>query len=80
MRSFDSTDDNASLGLLNNVCPDPLLKVLSRFQKGVGLSVWQNNGDNNSNWTRHSNTNWPFNVSAATGMQKYEECPDFLNR
>ncbi|MEW5313962.1 MAG: hypothetical protein WDW38_005492 [Sanguina aurantia] len=72
-------DGEPSLDTLGDTSGD-LLKVLSRFQKGVGLSVWQNNGDDNSNWTRHSSTNWPCNLSAATGMQKYEQCPDFLNR
>lgn len=57
--------------------------VMNRFQKGVAISVWQNSGDEDSNWARYSKSRWPFlsfGVSAIRGVHNVDINTDFWNR
>lgn len=57
--------------------------VMNRFQKGVAISVWQNSGDQDSNWARYSKSRWPFlsfGVSAIRGVHNVDINTDFWNR
>ncbi|KAG2442823.1 hypothetical protein HXX76_002902 [Chlamydomonas incerta] len=53
-----------------------------RFLKGAAISVWQNSGDDDSNWTRFAKSRWPFRsfgVSAIRGRYNIDKCSDFWN-
>lgn len=54
-----------------------------RFLKGAAISVWQNSGDDDSNWTRFAKSRWPFRsfgVSAIRGKYNIDKCSDFWNK
>ena len=54
-----------------------------RFLKGVAVSVWQNSGDPDSNWTRFAKSRWPFSwfgVSTIRGKYNIDTCSDFWNK
>mmetsp|Transcript_19157 Transcript_19157/g.34659 ORF Transcript_19157/g.34659 Transcript_19157/m.34659 type:complete len:500 (-) Transcript_19157:424-1923(-) len=58
------------------------LNAEDRFLKGVAVSVWQNSGDNGSNWTRYALAKWPFSklgVSTVRGKYNIDTCSDFWN-
>jgi hypothetical protein len=57
-----------------------------RFHKGVAISMWQNSGDEHSNWTSFIRSKWPF-AALPFGGRRYsgrysveESCPDTWNR
>jgi hypothetical protein len=56
------------------------------WHKGVAISMWQNSGDDESNWTTFINSKWPFKC-LPFGLNRYsgrynvnESCPDTWNR
>jgi hypothetical protein len=56
------------------------------FHKGVAISMWQNSGDEDSNWTNFIKSNFPFKA-LPFGFHRYsgkysvmENCPDTWNR
>eukprot|EP00775_Hariotina_reticulata_P005032 gene5032-5274_t len=56
------------------------------FHKGVAISMWQNSGDEDSNWTNFIKSNFPFKA-LPFGFHRYsgkynvmETCPDTWNR
>jgi hypothetical protein len=54
-----------------------------RFLKGVAISVWQNTGDPDSNWTRYAHSRWPFRsfgIPAIRGKYNIDVNTDFWNR
>lgn len=54
-----------------------------RFLKGVAVSVWQNTGDPDSNWTRYAKQKWPLGflgVSTIRGKYNIDTNTDFWNR
>jgi hypothetical protein len=56
------------------------------FHKGVAISMWQNSGDDDSNWTNFIKSKFPFAalpVGTARYSGKYsvlQACPDTWNR
>lgn len=56
------------------------------FHKGVAISMWQNSGDEDSNWTNYIKSKFPFKC-LPFGLKRYsgkysvqETCPDTWNR
>lgn len=56
------------------------------FHKGVAISMWQNSGDEASNWTAFIRSSFPFKA-LPFGFRRYsgkhsvlESCPDTWNR
>eukprot|EP00879_Flechtneria_rotunda_P018261 GHRR01019158.1.p1 GENE.GHRR01019158.1~~GHRR01019158.1.p1 ORF type:complete len:399 (+),score=104.76 GHRR01019158.1:203-1399(+) len=56
------------------------------FHKGVAISMWQNSGDDDSNWTNFIRSKYPFK-SLPFGVKRYsgkynleQSCPDTWNR
>jgi hypothetical protein len=54
-----------------------------RFLRGAAISVWQNSGDNDSNWTRFAKSRWPFRyfgVSAIRGKYNIDTNSNFWDK
>lgn len=56
------------------------------FHKGVAISMWQNSGDADSNWTNFIKSNFPF-AALPIGFNRFsgkysvlQTCPDTWNR
>lgn len=56
------------------------------FHKGVAISMWQNSGDEDSNWTNFIKSNFPF-AALPIGFNRFsgkysvmQTCPDTWNR
>eukprot|EP00882_Tetradesmus_deserticola_P029332 GHRQ01032847.1.p3 GENE.GHRQ01032847.1~~GHRQ01032847.1.p3 ORF type:complete len:213 (+),score=72.06 GHRQ01032847.1:292-930(+) len=56
------------------------------FHKGVAISMWQNSGDDDSNWTNFIKSNFPFKA-LPFGFNRFsgkhsvlQSCPDTWNR
>jgi hypothetical protein len=56
------------------------------FHKGVAISMWQNSGDDDSNWTNFIKSNFPFKA-LPFGFNRFsgkhsvlQTCPDTWNR
>jgi hypothetical protein len=56
------------------------------FHKGVAISMWQNSGDADSNWTNFIKSNFPF-AALPIGFNRFsgkysvlQNCPDTWNR
>lgn len=56
------------------------------FHKGVAISMWQNSGDDDSNWTNFIKSNFPFKA-LPFGFKRFsgkhsvlQTCPDTWNR
>jgi hypothetical protein len=56
------------------------------FHKGVAISMWQNSGDDDSNWTNFIKSNFPFKA-LPFGFKRFsgthsvlQNCPDTWNR
>lgn len=56
------------------------------FHKGVAISMWQNSGDDDSNWTNFIKSNFPF-AKLPIGFNRFsgkysvlQNCPDTWNR
>lgn len=56
------------------------------FHKGVAISMWQNSGDDDSNWTNFIKSNFPF-AALPIGFNRFsgkysvlQNCPDTWNR
>lgn len=56
------------------------------FHKGVAISMWQNSGDENSNWTNFIKSSFPF-AALPIGLNRFsgkysvlQTCPDTWNR
>jgi hypothetical protein len=57
-----------------------------KFHKGVTISLWQNSGDADSNWSSFIRSKFPF-AALPFGFNRYsgkynvnESCPDTWNR
>lgn len=60
----------------------PKIEETKRFLKGAAISVWQNCGDKDSNWTRFAKQRWPFRyfgVSSIRGKYNIDVNSDFWN-
>jgi hypothetical protein len=56
------------------------------FHKGVAISMWQNSGDQDSNWSNFIRSKFPF-AKLPVGLNRYsgrysvlETCPDTWDR
>lgn len=56
------------------------------FHKGVAISMWQNSGDDDSNWTNFIKSSFPF-AALPIGFNRFsgkysvlQNCPDTWNR
>lgn len=63
-----------------------LQEKMEVFHKGVAISMWQNSGDDDSNWTNFIKSNFPF-AALPIGFNRFsgkysvlQTCPDTWNR
>jgi hypothetical protein len=63
-----------------------LQEKMNVFHKGVAISMWQNSGDDDSNWTNFIKSNFPFSA-LPVGFNRFsgkysvlQSCPDTWNR
>lgn len=63
-----------------------LQEKMNVFHKGVAISMWQNSGDDDSNWTNFIKSNFPF-AALPIGFNRFsgkysvlQSCPDTWNR